>query len=266
MKVIKLFFIALVVIGAIIGLTLIIPESKPIEGPEVSSAAGESWKKKIDDLCKDSKWTIAGYAELDNGIQIDMRPNVGNLSIDEGRALQDYLYASSCLYVKDEVDKYFKQKSYTDNKITHFQSIVSKLKEKGQANSNLAEASNMLNAYRQLMAALSPRSGVAYSHPLKAYSGNSGGSTRSRILSMPYYKSHFSNNQSIVAKVNALGESASNGEYQYYADLEQQIERHYNSTKDYDRLLEDQISFNTISTNKDAISRLEAFIRTLKNI
>lgn len=260
MKAIKLLLIAVVIVGVVSGLMMIIPETKPIDKPAITSAAGESWMKKIDALCKDGAWSSIGYTELETGIQIDMKPETGNLGIDEGNALHDYLYASSCYYVKDGADKLFKKNVYPIAKLKHYENAISKLKENAKTNSNLTEAINMYNSYHQILSLVSYNGGASYSHPLKAYSGRNASSIKAKVQNMPYFKSHFSNNDDINAKLNRLDSSMSDGESKYYADLEKLIENHYNKTKNLETLLDDQIQFNSISTNQSAIDKLNNFI------
>ena len=103
---------------------------------------------------------------------------------------------------------------------------------------------------------------ASYSRPLRAYSGSSASGRKQRIVSMPYYKTHFSKNASIRSKVERMGNDLQQSEQAYYANLERCIEAHYRSSGDITILLEDQMRFNEISTNSSAKERLRQFIES----
>ena len=77
---------------------------------------------------------------------------------------------------------------------------------------------------------------------------------------MAYYKSHFSHNVEIKAKVDGLEAALRRAEREYYSNLEKCVERNYASTGDLATLLEDQMRFDEISTNDDAKERLNNFV------
>lgn len=264
MKFIKLILVAIALIGVIYGLIRWIDEEGPVTEPEYASITANEIKDQIKALCKEGKWSIDGYKGIESRIHMDSVNN--NIDIQEANSLRLYLYSSSCVYVKEGVDKLFQQESYPTGKITYYESAVSYLRNKISEygdNSNLTETSKMFSAYHQLMAALSFGASASYSRPLKAYSGGSADGRKSKIQNMPYYKSHFSKNSSIRSKVNGIDNDMSDAEDRYYDSLERLVEQHYKATGRIEDLLEDQIRFNEISTNSSAKSRLENFIRTL---
>ena len=178
------------------------------------------------------------------------------------------MFASSCNYLKESADKLFKQSSYPTDKLNKLEGALELLRGKVSefdANSNLTEASNMFNAYHQVMGMLSFGATASYSRPLKAYSGGSADGRKARIQGIPYYKSHFSNNSSIRAKVESIDADMKRAEEQYYSNLEQLVEKHYKSTGRIEELLEDQMRFEDISTNSSAISRLKNFVNNPYN-
>ena len=80
---------------------------------------------------------------------------LNNLDSDEKTSLEQFLFASSCRYAKDGSDKLFKQSSYPDQKIVHYENVVKFLKTRvGEygSNSNLTEADNLYASYRRMMA------------------------------------------------------------------------------------------------------------------
>lgn len=269
MKLLKLFLIALVLIGGIFGIVYFNGIEPAIDEPEYGNPQANEWKNKIKALCKDNAWTENEYSRIESGIHTDRVQSKGALiSIDEENSLQAFLFASSCNYLKESADKLFKQSSYPTEKLSKLEGALELLRSKVRefdANSNLTEASNMFNAYRQVMGMLSFGVTASYSRPLKAYSGGSAGGRKAKIQGIPYYKSHFCNNSSIRARVESIDADMKRAEEQYYSHLEQLVEKHYKSTGRIEEVLEDQIRFDEISTNSSAKSRLENFVKNLYN-
>lgn len=270
MKLVKLLLIAIVLIGGISGIAYIhIIIDTPINEPEYGSPQAKEWKNKIKALCKENAWTVNGYSLVESGIHTDRVTSKGELiSIDEEKSLQAFLFASSCNYLKESADKLFKQSSYPTDKLNKLEDALELLRGKVSefdANSNLTEASNMFNAYRQIMGMFSFGATASYSRPLKAYSGGSADGRKAKIQGFPYYKSHFNNNSSIRSKVESIDADMKRAEEQYYSNLEQLVEKHYKSTGRIEELLEDQIRFDEISTNASAKSKLKNFVNNPYN-
>ena len=269
MKIIKLLLLALVLIGGISGIVYLNSQTPTIEEPEYGNPQANEWKNKIKVLCKENAWTVSGYTSIESGIHTDRVTSKGELiTIDEENSLQAFLFASSCNYLKESADKLFRQSSYSTDKLNKLESTLGLLRSKVpefDANSNLTEASNMFNAYHQVMGMLSFGATASYSRPLKAYSGGSADGRKAKIQGLPYYKSHFSNNSSIRAKVERIDADMKRAEEQYYSNLEQLVEKHYKSTGRIEELLEDQIRFDEISTNSSAKSKLKNFINNPYN-
>lgn len=266
MKFLKLILVAIVLIGVISGLIWWQNRPDAETGPEVSSATAKEIKEQIKDFCKDGKWSVDGYSAIESRIHMDSVNY--NIEMQEAKSLRMFLYSSSSIYVKEGVDNLFKQSAYSDSKIEHFEKALNhlrgKISEQG-GNSNLTDASNMLSAYHQLMAALSFGANATYSRPLKAYSCGSAEGRKNRIQGIPYYKSHFSNNTSIRAKVDRIESDMRDAEKRYYDNLEKLVESHYKSTGRIEELLEDQIRFDEISTNSSAKERLKKFVNNPYN-
>lgn len=269
MKLIKLLLLALVLIGSISGIVYLNSQTPTIEEPEYGSPQANEWKNKIIALCKEDAWSVSGYTSIENGIHTDRVTSKGELvTTDEENSLQAFLFASSCNYLKESADKLFKQSSYPTDKLDKLEGALELLRGKVSefdANSNLTEASNMFNAYHQVMGMLSFGATASYSRPLKAYSGGSADGRKARIQGIPYYKSHFSNNSSIRSKVESIDADMKRAEEQYYSNLEQLVEKHYKSTGRIEELLEDQIRFDEISTNSSAKSKLKNFVNNPYN-
>lgn len=269
MKFIKLLLMALILIGGISGIVYINSIEEPDPEPEYSNPQANEWKNKIKALCKENAWTANGYSSIESGIHTDRVTSKGELiSIDEENSLQAFLYASSCNYLKESADKLFKQSSYPTDKLNKLEGALELLRGKVSefdANSNLTEASNMFNAYHQVMGMLSFGATASYSRPLKAYSGGSADGRKARIQGLPYYKSHFSYNSSIRSKVESIDTDMKRAEELYYSNLEQLVEKHYKSTGRIEELLEDQIRFDEISTNTSAKSKLKNFVNNPYN-
>ena len=266
MKLVKLFLIAIILIGIISGLIWWQNRSVQVTEPEFTSVSANEIKEQIKSLCKDGKWSSSGYEKIESRIHMDSVNY--NIEMQEANSLRMFLYSSSCIYVKDGVDKLFQQDSYPSDKITHYENALNhlrgKISEQG-GNSNLADASNMFSAYHQLMAALSFGANATYSRPLKAYNGGTADGRKARIQAMAYYKSHFSKNSSIRSKVGRIDSDMKDAEKKYYDSLEKLVENHYKSSNNYEVLVEDQYCFDSISTNSDAKKRLENFVRNPNN-
>ena len=269
MKIIKLLLIAIVLIGGISGIVYINSIEPPIDEPEYGNPQANEWKNKIKALCKEEAWSVSGYTSIESGIHTDRVTSKGELiTTDEENSLQAFLFASSCNYLKESADKLFKQSSYPTDKLNKLEGVLGFLRGKASefdANSNLTEASNMFNAYHQVMRMLSFGAKASYSRPLKAYSGGSADGRKAKIQGIPYYKSHFSNNSSIRSKVESIDTDMKRAEEQYYSNLEQLVEKHYKSTGRIEELLEDQIRFDEISTNTSAKSKLKNFVNNPYN-
>jgi len=266
MKLLKLILVAVIIVGVIAGLIWWQNREEKPEEPEYTSVTANEIKEQIKALCKDEKWSSNGYSGIESRIHMDSVNY--NIEMQEANSLRMFLYSSSCIYVKEGVDKLFQQDTYPSDKITHYENALNhlrgKISEQG-GNSNLTEASNMFSAYHQLMASLSFGASASYSRPLKAYSGGSADGRKSRIQGMPYYKSHFSKNSSIRSKVDRIDADMKDAEERYYDSLEKLVESHYKSTGRIEELLEDQIRFDEISTNSSAKTRLKNFVNNPNN-
>lgn len=266
MKYIKMLLVAIVLIGIISGLIWWQNRPEQVTEPEFTSVSANDIKEQIKSLCKDGKWNAGGYAKIESRIHMDSVNY--NIEMQEANSLRMFLYSSSCIYVKDGVDKLFQQDSYPSDKITHYENALnhlrSKISEQG-GNSNLSDASNMFSAYHQLMTALSFGANATYSRPLKAYNGGTADGRKARIQAMAYYKSHFSKNSSIRSKVDRIDSDMKDAEEKYYESLEKLVENHYKSTGRIEELLEDQIRFDEISTNSSAKTRLKNFVNNPNN-
>lgn len=263
MKIIKLLLLAVVVLGGIAGIVYISGNNDgTVSVSSVKSVIGEKWKNKINDLCKENTWTSTGYQIIETGMQLDSNQN--NLDMSEHAALKKYLFAKSCESIKDGTDKLFQQSNYPSGRLSYFENAISFLNShKNDPNSNLGTASSLFAAYHQIMKSFGGNNVTAsYSRPLRAYSGSSASGRKQRIVSMPYYKTHFSKNASIRSKVERMGNDSQQSEQTYYANLERCIEAHYRSSGDITILLEDQMRFNEISTNFSAKERLRQFIES----
>lgn len=261
MKIIKLSVIAIALVGIVVGLFLWPGKEDSIAEPEYTSDRAKAIKEKIKNLCKEGQWSTKGYLGIESRIHTER--GSGNIELQEANSLRMFLYSSSCIYVKDGVDKFFQQDAYPPIKMTHYEQALNYLQAKNSeqgGNSNLAEASKMFSAYRQLMASLSFGESASYSRPLKAYSGGKTGGRKASIQAMPYYKSHFSKNSSIRSKVASIDADMRAAEKNYYDSLEILVEKHYKSTGRMEDLLEDQIRFDEISTSSTAITRLNNFV------
>lgn len=267
MKFLKLLIIAVIIIGGIAALVLFSGGHESIPGPSVSSAQAKDWRGKIDALCKDNAWNANGYERIESGVHTDFVTSDGRLiTRSEESSLQAYLFASSCLWIKEKTDNMFKKDGYPTSDLKRFEGAVNLLKQKEAKrgrNSNLTEAESLFSSYHRLLSLLEYKSAHAsYSHPLRAYSGNGASNRKATIERLPYYKTHFSRNTSLKAKVNQLGKETQGAETRYYDELEKCIERHYEQTGDLGRLLEDQLRFDEISNNSSAKSRLNNFVNS----
>lgn len=269
MKAIKLLLIAIILVGAVIGLLYINSGTNQIQEPEFTSEQANEWKAKINELCKDDNWSVTGYEKIETGIHTDNVTSDGELiNDDEERTLLKYLFALSSSSLFENADKHFKQKAYSEKSIEKFKNAndyLSDAVDKFGTNSNLTELSKILSEYVQLKRSLGFSSNAKYSKPLKEFSAPSADALKSRITGLKYYKSHFSNNTSINSKVNNLASDRNRAEQKYYENLELLIEKNYNTSGRIEELLDDQIRFNEISTNSIAIDKLTSFVNNPEN-
>lgn len=269
MKAIKLLLIAIILVGAVIGLLYINSGTDEIQEPEFTSEQANEWKDKINELCKDDNWSVSGYESIETGIHTDNVTSDGELiNDDEERTLLKYLFALSCSSLFENADVYFKQKTYSEKSIEKFDKasdFLSDAVEKFGTNSNLTKFSKILSEYVQLKRSLGFSSNAKYSKPLKEFSAPSADALKSRITGLEYYKSHFSNNTSINSKVNNLASDRNRAEQKYYENLELLVEKNYKKSGRIEELLDDQIRFNEISTNSTAIDKLTSFVNNPEN-
>ena len=269
MKAIKLLLIAIVLVGAVIGLLYINSGTDEIQEPEFTSEQANEWKEKINELCKDDNWSVSGYESIETGIRTDNAISDGELiNEDEERTLLKYLFALSCSSLFENADVHFKQKTYSEKSIEKFEKasgFLSEAVEKFETNSNLTKFSKILSEYVQLKRSLGFSSNAKYSKPLKEFSAPSADALKSRITGLEYYKSHFSNNTSINSKVNNLASDRNRAEQKYYENLELLVEKNYKTSGRIEELLDDQIRFNEISTNSTAIDKLTSFVNNPEN-
>ena len=269
MKAIKLLLIAIVLVGAVIGLLYINSGTDEIQEPEFTSEQANDWKAKINELCKDDNWSVSGYEKIETGIQTDNAISDGELiNDDEERTLLKYLFALSCSSLFENADVHFKQASYSEKKIEKYETaegFLSEAVDNFGTNSNLTELSAILSEYAQLKRSLGFSSNAKYTKPLKEFSAPSAEALINGINRLKYYKSHFSKNTSINAKVSNLASDRDRAEQKYYENLELLVEKNYQSSGRIEELLDDQIRFNEISTNSSAIKKLTTFINNPEN-
>lgn len=269
MKAIKLLIIAIILVGAVIGLLYINPGTDEIQEPEFTSEQANEWKEKINELCKDDNWSVSGYESIETGICTDNAIGDGELiNDDEKRTLLKYLFALSCSSLFENADAHFKQTSYSDKKIEKFEKAVvflSKAVNNFGTNSNLKELSAILSDYAELKSFFGFSSNAKYTKPLKEFSAPSAEALKNKINKLKYYKSHFSKNTSINAKVSNLASDRNRAEQKYYENLELLVEKNYQSSGRIEELLDDQIRFNEISTNSSAIKKLTTFVNNPEN-
>lgn len=270
-KYIKLLFLGIIFVGAIIGIIFVVAPGNEIkETPDFSSETANEWKEIINDMCQDNNWSEKKYIEIEQGIHTDRVTSNGSLiSSDEDIALQNYLFSSSCQYLWDEANSLFAKKSYPEGEIKNVEDMKTFLGsqlEDHTPNSNWQQSSNIISEYHQLMNYITYSSHATYSHPLKAFSAISADAAKSKIRSLKYYGSHFSKNTKIMEQVNNLEANRNRAEREYYANLEKAIENHYNHSYNSSMLsaaMQDEIDFESICPNQSLVDKLENFVRNL---
>lgn len=266
MKIVKLLLLAIVLVGGIVALLWLKPEPKKgVEGPEVGSPQAKMWKGKIEELCQEGKWTVAGYKGIEGGIHSDRVNSDGELiRITEEQALVKYLFALSSSSLWENADKHFQQSAYSEKKIDGYREALEFLNGKvGEfgANSNLTNVSGLLSGYDRLKKGFGFSGKATYSRPLKAFPSASVSSLENRIKGMKYWKSHYSHNTSLRKRLDNLEKDRKRAEREYYENLERLVEENYQSMPRIEVLLADQIRFNEISTNEEAKEKLDEFVK-----
>ena len=264
MKILKLLLVALIIVGGIVGLLFLNSGSEELKEPTFTSLQANEWKEKINQLCSDDNWTPGKYDEIESGIHTDRVTSKGDLiNGEEEQTLNRYLFSLSCEFLWKSADKHFKQQSYSEKKIEGLGAgcdFLTEQVERFGKNSNLTALSSILSSYQVLKRSLNFSSHARYSRPLKAFPGGSAVALQQRIREMKEYQSHFCHNLSIQSKVEHLISDRQRAEREYYENLELLIERNYTTDNDLETLLEDQIRFNEISTNEEAVERLTNFV------
>lgn len=266
MKYIKLLAIALVIIGAVSLLLYVTNSGGEGSKAGVQSSIAKKFETEIIDLCKDGKWNQQSYKNLESKINTFAKD--GNLQIGEKNSLCLFLYTESCKSLFESADKMFKQTSYPANKITTLEASLKFLEGlKAGSNSNLTQGLSMFHEYKTLLACCSFSSNASYSNPLRAFNAGTAESMKGRIQNMKYYKSHFSNNPTIRAKIDNLASNLSRAESDYYMNLEKCIEANFykikNASSEWQALEQtdkDYERFKVISTNQTATSKLYNFL------
>ena len=267
MKYIKLLIIAAVLIGAVALLLFITQGGSSGSKAGVTSSCAKKFETEINDLCKEGKWTVQAYKNLQNKINTFAKD--GNLQPGEQNSLSLFLYTESCKSIFDRADKLFKQSYYPEDRVSSVKSALKFLEGlKAGSNSNLTQGLNMLYEYDIVKACCSFGSKASYSNPLKRFNGGKAESMKGRIQGLKYYKSHFCNNPTIREMVKNLASNLAKAEAEYYMNLEKCIEAHYhelvkNDTAKWKALKQvqkDQECFDSISTNASARDSLSKFI------
>lgn len=266
MKYIKLLSIAVFLIGAVALLIFFTQGENGGGNAGVTSSIAKQFEKEIVGLCKEGKWSQQGYQNLENKIRTFAKD--GNIELGERDALCLYLYTASCEGLLAYADKLFQQSSYPPDKVTYVESAFQFLKsQNGGSNSNLTQGLNMIHEYKTVVSCSSISSEAHYSHPLQPFNGGAATAMAGRIKNLRYYKSHFSKNPTLRAKVENLASNLAQKEAEYYMNLEKCVETNYYRLKQslsawqaLEQTQSDYERFKVISTNSSATSKLSNFI------
>ena len=262
MKYLKLLFIVLVIIAAIVGIFMI-PRPEPVPEPDFTSDAANEWKTKINELCEDWNWSVSGYHKIESGIHTDNVVSGGALlSNDEEDILRRYLFSMSCSALWNLADGHFKESTYDGTKIKVFvdgETFLSDKYKEFSSNSNWLNFSDIVSEYGSIIGMLTFKVNPEYTVPLPEFSKDSPEDIKQRIKNSRFYGSHFSKNALIRRKMENLESDWIKAEQEYYKNMELAIEEHY---KEYSiAIFDDQFRLMEISTNDAAKTRLEEFIR-----
>ena len=267
MKYIKLIIIAAVLVGAVTLLLFITQGGGSGSKAGVTSSCAKKFETEINDLCKEGKWTVLAYKNLQNKINTFAKD--GNLQPGEQNSLSLFLYTESCKSIFEKADKLVSQSSYPSDKVKSIEDDLNFLEGlKAGSNSNLTQGLNMLHEYKTVLACCSFSSNAKYSAPLKAFSAGTAETMKGRIQGLKYYKSHFHKNPDIRAKIENLASNLAKAESEYYVNLEKCVESHFYSQinngvpkwQALNQAQQDYERFKEISTNSAATSRLFNFV------
>ena len=206
---------------------------------------------------------IIGQMLNETGISMDYAPILDIKRFGEGQAIGDRCYGEN----KEDVEKYAievmkqLQENHVIPVVKHFPGHGLTKKDSHFRIPKIEEKIEVLEKEDMHPFEVAIENG-ADAIMVGHLSGSSADGRKKRIMSMPYYKTHFSKNTSIRSKVERMGNDSQQSEQAYYANLERCIEAHYRSSGDITILLEDQMRFNEISTNSSAKERLRQFIES----
>ncbi len=266
MKYLKLIIIAALLIGVVCLLVILTTGGGEEQKAGVTSSTAKKLEAEIVELCQDGKWSQQGYKDLDNKINTYAKDK--NIQPGEKNSLSLFLYTESCKSLFDSADSMFKQESYPEGKASSLESALEYLESlNAGSNSNLTQGKIMLHEYRIVFGYSNISSQAKYSNPLKAFGVTSAASLRQSLEGMKYYKSHFSNNTSIKARIERVIANLPTIKSEYYTNLEKCVEEnYYKIRKDMpnwqaiEQVQKDYNRFKEISTNSSATSKLYDFI------
>lgn len=275
MKLVKLFIIAIALIGAIFGITRLIPDDTDdaVVEPEFGSAQARSWKEKIKEMCVVGKWNSQDYSDITSGLKFDCK-NSQLITNQELISLDGYLFALSCLCIKDGADAFFKKSEYENDSLNYYKDASAFLKEQSvmyDKNANLDIITGLVSSYNVIMGALSFNTSARYAD-LDVYRGgkNPFGITCDKriqiIENTNYYSSHFSRNSTISNMKNSLESRYAEAYRTYCVNLADAIIKHYEDTKGKSSdLLNDQMPFDEIAADcRTAREKLFSFIKSYR--
>lgn len=272
MKIIKLFLIAVAIIGIVIGGYFIVNgDGSGADKPKFVNKAAKERMEQIDALCntKENNWSVTKYENLAGAIWQEYTQSNGKLiSLDEATNLKEYLFNASTKLAWDKADALFKQKSYPAaelKRVEEMTSFLSGCQKDFSPNTNLQKAAGICSQWRAALSASSWSPGAVYSRPLRPYNPGGGEGAIRRVEGLSYYKSHFRNNSELAARLSRIRSVSNGGVAEYYAALERAIEQHYNSgtpsNARLESLLNDQLSFSSLpNVPQSAVTKLENYI------
>lgn len=276
MKQLKILLIIVVLLGVIVGISLV---SGPGEGPGADLQSSEN--SAYIDLEKQINSDFGGSAkEWKESVYERHLSNIRNkekeLLFDAQAAsvLRTHLKLESCYLLNRLVKTFFKQTSYPQDQVNHLASAIKYMNKeisnemnKGskEINENLREVTVIMNDYQRLYSFINSSftQQAFYSHPLPAFNMEKYKERLNAIeqfKSSSNYQTYFSKNPTVRNDLEGVKDKLKAGHRTFLVDLEVEIERHYNQLNEinYDDLVKDQIAFSNAVAKYGSLSDVES--------
>lgn len=267
MKQLKILLIIVVLLGAIVGISLLSgPGPETTSGPVTGNSAYNDLEKQINKDFGDSakEWKESVYERHLSNIRSKEKEQLFH-SADQADVLRTHLKLESCRLLNRLVKTFFKQTSYPQDQVNHLNSAIKYMNKEDDSDKNLKEVTVIMNDYQRLYSFINSSftQQAFYSHPLPAFNMEKYKERLNAIeqfKSSSNYQTYFSKNPTVRNNLEGVKDKLKAGHRAFLVDLEIEIERHYNQLNEinYDDLVKDQIAFSNAVAKYGSLSDVES--------